>query len=70
MRKKLNKFKKLMDAGKMGYEDIRAAYQSWRGNFNRRFDAYHVVRHMDELYNNLFIFRRILWSTSQKKAVV
>lgn len=55
MRRKLKKFKGLVDAGKMSFEDLRTAYQSWRGNYRRRFNAYHRVRYMDKLYNELFI---------------
>jgi hypothetical protein len=55
MRKKLGKFKKLLIEKKMNYEDIRTSYQSWRGNYRRRFNAYHRVRHIDEYYNSLFI---------------
>ena len=55
MRRKLKKFKPLAEAGKMGYGDVRAAYQSWRGNYMRRFHAYHRVGFMDRLYNGLFI---------------
>jgi len=55
MRRKLGKFKKLLVNKKIGYDDIRASYQSWRGNYKRRFHVYHGVRHMDEYYNDLFI---------------
>jgi hypothetical protein len=55
MKRKLKKFKGLVDTGAMGYRDVRNAYQSWRGNFKRRFDAYHKVSNMDKLYNELFI---------------
>lgn len=55
MRRKLKKFKLLLDAGKMNYEDLRTSYQSWRGNYRRRFNAYHRVRYMDKLYNDLFV---------------
>ena len=55
MRVKLKKFKKLVDAGRMKHEDLRTSYQSWRGNYKRRFDAYYRVRFMDKLYNGLFI---------------
>lgn len=55
MRRKLKKFKGLVDAGKMSYEDLRCAYQSWRGNYRRRFNAYYRVRYMDRLYNELFL---------------
>jgi hypothetical protein len=55
MRLKLKKFKKLTDSGKMDFKDLRTAYQSWRGGYRRRFNAYKQVRYMDRLYNGLFI---------------
>jgi len=55
MRRKLGKFKRLLDGEKMSYGDIRASYQSWRGSYKKRFHAYHRVRFMDDYYNNLFI---------------
>jgi hypothetical protein len=56
MRRKLLKFKGLLDKGSMSYADLRTSYQSWRGNFRRRFTAYHRLRYMDNLYNQLFIY--------------
>jgi hypothetical protein len=53
-RRKIKKFKGLLERGKMNDADIRTAYQSWRNNFMKRFDAYHAVRRMDALYNRLF----------------
>jgi hypothetical protein len=58
MRRKLKCFKKLLNAGKMDYNDIRIGYQSWRGNYSRRFHAYKTVRKMDSLYDELFINNR------------
>jgi len=58
MRRKLRKFRKLIDEGKMNYQDLRTAYQSWRGNFIKRFHAYKQVQNMDSLYNSLFINNR------------
>jgi hypothetical protein len=55
MRRKLKKFKALIDAGKMKYEDLRCAYQSWRGNFRKRFNAHYCILRLDSLYNKLFI---------------
>ncbi|GHT88878.1 hypothetical protein FACS1894137_17460 [Spirochaetia bacterium] len=55
MRRKLIKFKGLVNSGKMTYDNLRTSYQSWRGNYKRRFDAYHRIRYMDKLYNDLFI---------------
>jgi hypothetical protein len=58
MKRKLKKFRTLIDAGKMKYEDLRCAYQSWRGNFQKRFNAHYCISHIDSLYNKLFIQRR------------
>jgi hypothetical protein len=58
MKRKLRKFKKLIDRGAMSYENIRCSYQSWRGNFRRRFNAFHQVRFADKLYYDLFIKER------------
>jgi hypothetical protein len=55
IRRKLRKFKGLLAKGKMTQKDVYDAYQSWRGNYRRRFDAYHTIRRMDALYNALFI---------------
>jgi hypothetical protein len=55
MRRKLLKFKNLIGNGKMDFKDLRTAYQSWRGNYKKRFNAYHRVRFMDKLYTALFI---------------
>jgi len=55
MRRKLKRFKILVDDGKMNHNDLRTAYQSWRGNYMRRFHAYEPVKKMDALYNALFI---------------
>jgi hypothetical protein len=55
MRRKLKKFRALIDCGKMDFKDLRTAYQSWRGNYKKRFNAYYRVRFMDRLYNGLFI---------------
>jgi hypothetical protein len=55
MRRKLKKFQKLIARGRMNFRDLRTAYQSWRGNFRRRFNAFHQVRFADKLYYDLFI---------------
>ena len=54
-RRKLVKFKGLIGIGKMGHQDVYTAYQSWRGNYQKRFNAFHTIRRMDGLYNRLFI---------------
>lgn len=55
MGRKLKKFKAMVDAGEMGYDDLRTAYQSWRGNFQNRFNAHYSISRLDSLYNDLFI---------------
>jgi len=67
MRRKLVKFTGLLAEGKMRYSDVRASYQSWRGNYKRRFDAYHRIRYMDRLYNRLFISEHRKQSSGGKK---
>lgn len=56
MRRKLKKYKGLCERGKMNAADIRTSYQSWRGCFKKRFDAYYKIKRMDRLYNELFIY--------------
>jgi hypothetical protein len=55
MRRKLRKFTGLLEQGKMKPKDVYDAYQSWRGNYRKRFDAFHTIRRMDSLYKELFI---------------
>jgi hypothetical protein len=55
MRRKLRKFKSLLETGHMTAHDAYTAYQSWRGNYRKRFNAYHTIRRMDVLYTVLFI---------------
>jgi hypothetical protein len=55
MRRKLKKFKALIEAKNMSFDDLRTAYQSWRGNYIRRFNAYYRVHYMDKLYQDLFM---------------
>jgi hypothetical protein len=54
-RRKLKKFKHLIERGRMDYHDVKVSYQSWRGNFLKRFFAYHTVERMDVIYNDLFV---------------
>ena len=43
MRRKLKKFRKLMDAGEMSFDDVRCAYASWKGGVSH-YDSYNVVK--------------------------
>jgi len=55
MRRKLKKFKILLDENKMSFKDIYTSFQSWRGTFKKRFNACYCISRMDALYNKLFI---------------
>jgi hypothetical protein len=57
MKRKLKKFATLLDKKNMTAHDLYTAYQSWRGNYKKRFDAYYRIRYMDRLYYDLFINR-------------
>lgn len=53
-RRKLKKFRKMLDEGRITYEDVREQYNSWRGNL-KHYMAYNTTRNMDNLYNELFV---------------
>lgn len=53
-RRKLKKFAKLNARGEMSFEQIREAYNSWKGYAAQK-DAYRTIRNMDALFNRLFI---------------
>lgn len=53
-RRKLKKYKHLLDEGKMPYKDIENAYQSWRGNA-LHFHSHNSIKRMDALFDELFI---------------
>jgi hypothetical protein len=55
MRRKLRKFRRLVDTGHMNYKDVYESYQSWRTSYMKRFNAYYRVKKMDGYYNRLFI---------------
>ena len=52
MRRKLKTFRRWMAEGRMTEEDIRTAYESWRGHM-RRGNSYRVLRRMDRFYKRL-----------------
>lgn len=53
-RRKLNKFAKWVNAGKMAFSQVKEQYTSWRGYAGKK-DAHKTIRSMDALYNRLFI---------------
>jgi len=58
MRKRLKRFRHLLDIKKMSRWDVYSSYESWRGTYRRRFHAYYRVGKMDALYNQLFLYDR------------
>ena len=54
-RRKLKKLARLLDAGKICYEDVRASFQSWR-SYASNFDAWNTIRSMEALFNELFVW--------------
>jgi hypothetical protein len=55
MRRKLRKFKGLLDAGRMKYADIRASFQAWRNGYMKRFNDFYKISRIERLYDELFI---------------
>ena len=53
-RRKLKKFRKMLDEGRITYNEIQEQYNSWRGNL-KYYSAYNVTKNMDKLFNELFI---------------
>lgn len=54
MRRKLKKLRKMLDAGTIEMADVEMCWQSWH-SYASRFDAYHTIRNMRMLYDNLFL---------------
>ena len=55
-RRRLKKFLKKLQQGKMPYKDIECSYMSWRGDILKNYkNVYHIIKNMDVLYNKLFI---------------
>lgn len=62
-RRKLKKFKEMLDAGRITMKEIEEQYQSWKGDKTGpavpgkriHFYSYHTMQRMDQLYNELFI---------------
>lgn len=54
VRRKLKKFAKFFEAGKMTFYEIRDSYQSWKG-YALHMNSYKTVCNMDRLFNQLFI---------------
>lgn len=53
-RRKLKKFRKLLDAGEMTMDQISQSYNSYRGFIIKRYNSHITVRSMDKLFHELF----------------
>ena len=53
-RRKLKKFKNMLDSKELTYEQINISYNSWKG-YAKHKDSYKTVKNMNKLYNELFI---------------
>lgn len=54
MRRKLKNLRIKLDQGEIGFEDVRCAYNSWRGSV-AHYDSYTTLKNMDKLFDELFI---------------
>ncbi len=52
-RRKLKKFRKMLDEGKMIFSDIDNQYKSWRGTIEK-YASYYTLKNMDALFHQLF----------------
>lgn len=57
MRQKMKKFKRHVELGKMTEQDVFTSWQSWKG-YALHFNAWHTVKNMETLYNQLFAERK------------
>lgn len=54
MRKKLKAFRLRLEDGRMNEEDVRTAYESWKGHMKRG-NSYRVLRRMDRFYKKTIL---------------
>ncbi len=53
MRRKLKKFRRWVDEGRMTFDDVNTSYQSWRGHL-KKCNSYRTLKRMDKLFKKLF----------------
>ena len=54
MRVKMKKLHKMWKNKRIEFADIYTSWQSWKA-YALKFDAYHTIQNMADLYNKLFI---------------
>ena len=52
-RRKLKALRRKLDEGKVTFDDVKQAFNSWKGHI-KHFDSYRTARNMDKLFNELF----------------
>ena len=52
-RRKLKALRRKLDEGKVTFDDVVQAFNSWKGHI-KHFDSYRTTRNMDKLFNELF----------------
>ena len=52
-RRKLKKYRKLIDEKRLSLDVVFNAYKSWRGTY-KKFNSHNTIRQMDKLFNSLF----------------
>lgn len=52
-RRKLKKFKRMVDRGDLTMDDVRSSYESWRG-YQKHMNAHDTIRSMDKLFCKVF----------------
>ena len=52
-RRKLKALRRKLDEGKITFDDVVQAFNSWKGHI-KHFDSYRTTRNMDKLFNELF----------------
>lgn len=55
MRRKLKSFRRMVDDHILTFQDVYQAFQSWR-SYAMHFDAWHTIKNMGRLYDQLFIY--------------
>lgn len=57
MRRRLKKFRGLLEEGRITRGTVEQSYQSWRGHAARG-NCYHLIREMDRYHANLFKYKK------------
>lgn len=55
MRRKLKKFVKMVENGRMSYKDVEASFQSWKSHLKGT-KSFRVLNEMTKLYNRLYFY--------------